>query len=266
MKKYLLILISLLVVIPISSCTQISELVPKALASKTQATVQEVKVSSTDVFSEIQHNIDLVSNLKAKIEQDKINGQPLSLDDVIRDIKVVSDSYSKLSGQHATIKKNLLQKISDIEDLETKVNDEINTLQKRRVDYVNQLNQVQDPNPDIVASRRAALTQAIKYVDAQIKLWIDFNGVEANIIAQMDTIQKTIDSFLSVIDSSAILFKEGLNLLQLQKNINDALSLFTQDMPRMQQLTTDMQKSWANLDYLVNTLTSISSKSPVVPK
>ncbi|NLE09369.1 MAG: hypothetical protein GX631_08975 [Dehalococcoidales bacterium] len=44
----------------------------------------------------------------------------------------------------------------------------------------------------------------------------------------------------------------------LQRDINDALSLFTQDLPRMEQLTRDMEQSWSHLDMLVNTLTSMS--------
>jgi hypothetical protein len=237
--------------------------VPKALAAETQDTVKQVEINTNDVFAEIQSNIALVNNLKDKVEQAKINGQPLSLDDVIKDIQKVSDSYNKLSNQHGDINKNLLQKISDVENLQGRVDDEISTLKQRRANYVTQLNAVKDPNPDIVRTRQESLTQAIKYVDGQIQLWTDFNGVEADIIAQMSTVQATIDSFLSVIDSSAILFKEGLNLLELQRDINNALSLFTQDLPKMEQLTTDMEKSWASLDYLVNTLTTISSKGGI---
>lgn len=260
MKKYMLIpIILLLLTIPITSCSTVSDLMPKALAAETQDTVKQVEINTNDVFAEIQSNIDLVNNLKAEVEQAKINGQPMSLDDVISDIQKVSDSYNKLSSQHGNINKNLLQKISDVENLQGMVDNEIATLRQRRADYVSQLQAVKDPNPDIARTRQESLTQAIKYVDGQIQLWSDFNGVEADIIAQMDTVQKTIDSFLSVIDSSAILFKEGLNLLTLQRDINNALSLFTQDLPKMEQLTQDMKKSWDNLDYLLNALTNIST-------
>lgn len=260
MNKYKLITISLLLIIPLSSCTSISDLVPKALASETQDIVEKVETNTDDVFAEIQTNIDMVKDLRLNVEQANINNQSIPLDDIIKDLKKVSNSYNKLSSQHDNIKKGLLRKISDIENLQGKVDDEISILKQRRADYITQLQSVKDPNPDIVRTRQESLAQAIKYVDGQIELWTDFNGVEADIISQMDTVQKTIDSFLSVIDSSAILFKEGLNLLELQRDINNALSLFTQDLPKMEQLTTDMEKSWANLDYLVNTLTSISSK------
>jgi len=109
-----------------------------------------------------------------------------------------------------------------------------------------------------VRTRKAALTQAIKYIDMQLQLWSEFYSTEKQIRDETVVVQLRIDSFLSVIESSAILFREGLNLLKLQRDINDALSLFTQDLPRMEQLSRDMEQSWSHLDMLVNTLTSMS--------
>jgi predicted nucleic acid-binding Zn-ribbon protein len=254
------ILIALiLTILPLTACEQVSSLVPKALASDTQEVISQVEADSNDVFTEIQNNIDLVSVLRTKVETAKIEGTPLSLDDVIKDIRKVSTSYDKFSGQHEAIRKGLLKKIATIEDMQEEVDAEIDTLKQRRADYVVQLRQVNDPNPDIIKTRQESLTQAIRYLDAQIQLWTEFNAIEADIVAEINGVQQQIDSFLSIIDSSALLFREGLNLLQLQKNINDALSLFTQDLPRIEQLSEDMKESWSNLDYLINSLTSISN-------
>jgi hypothetical protein len=259
MKKYLVIVISLLILFTfIGSCD--STLIPKALANDTQDIVNDAKTDSTNVFSEIQHNIDLVKSLKDKVSKSNLNTKPLTVDDVIQDIQTISDSYNKLSGRHESIRKGLLGKINTIEDMKKQVSNEISDLRKRKTDYTTQLNQVKDPNPDIVTTRKQALNQAIKYVDAQIKLWLDFNIVEGSISTQMVTVEKTVDSFLSVVDSSAILFKEALNLLKLQKDINDAVSIITKDVPAMEQLTNDMVKSWSNLDNLVNSLTTISTR------
>lgn len=247
----------LLLIIPLlTSCS--TELIPKALAMETQKIVSHVEVKTDDVFSEIQYNIDLVTDLKEKVESGRINGNQLSIDDAIRDIKKVSDSYSNLSQQHDSIRKQLLHKIADVDRLREMVSDEISVLSLRRSDYEQQLSSVKDSNPEIARTRKEALAQSIKYVDSQIELWSEFRGLEDDIIIQMSTVQETIDTFLNVIDSSAILFKEGLNLLTLQRDINNAMSLFTQDIPRMEQLTQDMERSWESLDYLVNALTSIS--------
>jgi hypothetical protein len=253
-----IIFVSLLALLLVS-CATVSELVPKALASNTQDIVEQVEVNSNDVFTEIQRNIDLVSDLKTKVEKARIDGVELTIDDIIGDIQTVTYSYEKLAGQHEAITKGLLAKVAKIEDMENKVDDEINTLKDKRADYVQRLASVSDPNPDIVRTRQESLAQAIRYLDQQIILWQNFNNIEADISSELSNIQKHINSFLNVIDSSAILFREGLNLLLLQRDINDALSLFNKDLPRIDQLTSDMEKSWANLDYLISTLTSISS-------
>ncbi len=259
MKKYIGIFIVLILLL--TSCSTISSLVPKALASDTQEIVEQVETSSTDTFAEIQKNIDLVTALKIKAQQSQVKGEKLSLDDVIEDLQKVTISFEKLSGQHEAIKRGLLKKIATIEEMQSRISDEITTLQARRADYLKQLQSVNDPNPEITKVRKEALTQAIKYVDSQIKLWVEFNGIEDNIVSEMSNVSKTIDSFLNAIDSSALLFREGLNLLILQRDISNSLSLFTQDLPRMNQLSIDMQKSWANLDYLVENLTSIGTVS-----
>ncbi|MDD4877316.1 MAG: hypothetical protein PHQ86_09395 [Dehalococcoidales bacterium] len=261
MGKYILIpIILLLLIIPLASCATVSNLIPKAIASDTQKIVKQVEADTDDVFVEIQKNIDLVANLKYKVEQARINNQTISLDETIKDLQTVTYSYEKLSGQQDAIRKGLLKKIASIEDMQSRVDTEIDTLKQKRADYTTQLRQVSDPNPEIVRTRQEALAQAIRYLDMQIQLWTEFNNIEAGIIAEMGNVQKATDSFLNVIDSSAILFREGLNLLVLQRDINEALSLFTRDLPRMEQLTNDMEKSWANLDYLIENLTTLSLK------
>jgi hypothetical protein len=143
--------------------------------------------------------------------------------------------------------------------MEKQVSDAIVVLQKRRADYTQQLLNTQDKNPEIVKSRTVALKQAITYIDRQILLWQNFLAIENDIANQMNVINASLSSFLSVIDSSALVYREGLNLLTLQKNLNDALSLFTQDLPEIKQLTKSMEQSWSSLDYLVTSLTNISN-------
>lgn len=227
--------------------------------SVTQDTVEQVESDSIDVFSKIQNNLDMVSALKSKVQDARINGESLPLDDVIKELKTVTESYEKLASQHDGIRQGLLKKIANIENMQGMVNEEIAALQQKRTDYTKQLQSISDPNPDIVRTRKESLEQAITYIDDQIILWENFNAIEADIAYQMTQIQKSLNSFLSVIDSSALLFREGLNLLVLQRDINDALSLFTQDSPRIEQLSQDMEKSWQTLDYLVDSLTSIST-------
>jgi len=257
--KYFTIIITLLL-LSMTACNSVSNLLsPKVLAATTQAQVNEVEIDSNSVFASIQQNLDMVAALKTKVQDAKIQGQPLSLDSVISDIQKVSDSYNELSAKHDGIRAGLLKKIANVENMRDKVDTEIAALKAREADYSRQLATVSDPNSDVVASRKEALAQAISYCQQQEALWVQFSAIQADIIGELDSVQRTINSFLSVVDSSAICFSEGLSLLRLQRDINSALSLFTTDTPRMEQLTLDMQKSWQQLDYLVAQLTGISN-------
>jgi hypothetical protein len=231
---------------------------PQELATATQKIVNEVKEQDNSVFEEIQKNIDMVNELKSDIENSKESDKQKLLNNVVNDLEKVTESYEDLSGKREEIRKTLLKKIEAIEDLQGRVQKETARLNELRNDYSTTLKTFNDPDPEIVRTRKAALTQTIQYVDMQLQLWSEFYNTEKQIRSETAVVQQRIDSFLSVIESSAMLFREGLNLLKLQRDINDALSLFTQDLPRMEQLSRDMEQSWSHLDTLVNTLTSMS--------
>jgi len=259
--KIIITAVSILIVVSLlvtdCGCSE-AKAAPQELATATQKIVNQVKEQDNSVFEEIQKNIDMVNKLKSDIETSKESDKQKLLNNVVKDLEKVTKSYEDLSGQRAEIRKTLLKKIDAIEDLQEKVQKETARLTKLRNDYSNTLKTFNDPDPEIVRTRKAALTQAIKYIDMQLQLWSEFYNTEKQIRDETVVVQQRIDSFLSIIESSAILFREGLNLLKLQRDINDALSLFTQDLPRMEQLSRDMEQSWGHLDTLVDTLTSMS--------
>lgn len=257
--KTMITLMTILVVaaILITGCSA-AHAMPQDLATTTQKIVNEVKEQNNSVFEEIQQNIDMVNMLKSDIERSEEPCEQRLLNNVVDELEKVTVSYERLSERRVEIRKNLLAKTTALEELQEKVQKETTRLNERRDSYSNMLRTFNDPDPEIVRTRKAALTQAITYVDMQLQLWSEFYSTEKQIRDETVVVQQRIDSFLSVIESSAILFREGLNLLKLQRDINDALSLFTQDLPKMEQLSNDMERSWSHLDTLVNTLTSMT--------
>jgi len=241
----------------ITGCSAVQAM-PQDLATTTQRIVTEVKEQNNSVFEEIQQNIDMVNRLKSEIQTSEESDKQKLLNNVVDELEEVTISYEHLSARREEIRRNLLAKITAIEELQAKVQKETTGLNERRNTYSNTLKTFNDPDPEIVRTRKAALTQAIEYIDMQLQLWSEFYRTEKQIRDETVVVQQRIDSFLSVIESSAILFREGLNLLKLQRDINDAISLFTQDLPRMEQLSRDMEQSWSHLDTLVNTLTSMT--------
>jgi DNA repair exonuclease SbcCD ATPase subunit len=258
MKTITVAIIILMVgLVLITSCSEV-QAVPQDLAKSTQKILDDVKEQDRDVFEEIQHNTEMVSKLKAEIETSDESDKQKQLNKVIKELEKITKSYEDLSSKREDIRKDLLKKITAIEKLQEDVQEETARLHDLRNTYSTTLSTFVDSDPEIVRTRKAALTQAIKYIDMQLQLWNEFYRTEQQIKNETAAVQQRIDSFLSVIESSAILFREGLNLLKLQRDINDALSLFTQDLPRMEQLSKDMEQSWSHLDTLVNTLTSMS--------
>jgi len=255
--KHWIIALLLMPALALTGCN--TDLLPQVLASDTQNIVEDVKEENTNVFGEIQHNINLVTELKAKVQDAQIDGKTISLNSIINDIETVAESYERLAGQRDDIRKEILGKVKKVENMQVTVDAEVVILRERTANYMEQLRLLSDPNPEIVRTRQKALSKAVEYVDAQIQLWQEFSKVERDIVIEMSDIQQTIDSFLSMIESSAILFREGLNLLYLQRDINEAIALFASDIPRMEQLTQDMEKSWENLDYLLSTLTGMAN-------
>lgn len=241
----------------LGSCS--AELMPKALAADTQSQVEAVKSSSDDILSEIQANVDLVADLKAKVQQAQLSGQSLSLDQVIADVQKVSDSYASLAARRDEIKKALLARVSKVESMKSSVDSEVKALQSRRADYLDQKRVVADPDPEIASTRKEALTKAISYVDEQITLWQQFGQIQGDIVIDMGEIQTKIDRFLAMIEDTSLVFKEGLAVLKLQRDINQAVTLFSSDIPQLEQLTSDMRASWDNLDALLGMLTGVAN-------
>ncbi len=241
----------------LTACSQVQAM-PQDLATATQNIVNEVKEQNNSIFEEIQQNIDMVDRLKSEIENRRDTGQQKFLNKVIDELEKVTAGYENLSGRREVIRAGLLSRVAAIEELQTGVLAETARLNQQHSKYTAALRALNDQDAEILRTKKAALTQAVKYVDMQMQLWNEFHKTEQQIRSETLVVQQRIDGFLSLIESSAILFREGLNLLKLQRDINDALALFTQDLPRMEQLSRDMEQSWTHLDMLVNTLSSMS--------
>lgn len=256
MKIRIIITAILLLSILLSSCS--TELTPKALAASSSTIAQDVKTDSSDVFDKIQKNIDMVGELKAQIQNDQMNGKEPSLKSVIKDIKVVADSYSELAGQRDDIRKTMLNKVARLEKMRDTVNDEINILRERKAGYLEQIRTLDTTDQEIFRTRQKSLSQAISYVDKEIVLWERFNQIQSGIVIETSDISDKLDLFLSMIESSSILFNEALNLLQLQSDIEDAIRLFSSDLPKLEELTKSMEASWDELDSLINAMTGVA--------
>lgn len=256
MKTRVLLIATIILSLLLTSCN--TELTPKVLASLSSAIAEDVKTDSSDVFDEIQRNIDLVSKLKTEIQNDQMNGKQPSLKSVIQDIQVVASSYNNLASQRDDIRKAMLKKVSNLEKMRDTVDDEIQILRERKSGYLEQVRTLDNSNAEVYRTRQKALSQAVSYINKSISLWERFNEIQSGIIIETSDISDKIDLFLSMIESSSILFNEALNLLQLQADIEEAIRLFSSDLPKLEELTKSMEQSWGELDSLINAMTGVA--------
>jgi hypothetical protein len=59
-----------------------------------------------------------------------------------------------------------------------------------------------------------------------------------------------------------LVYREALNLLKLQWDIQEALNVLTGELPELELLSKEMEKSWVTLDGLVQTMLSVAQPSP----
>lgn len=241
-----------------SGCSpKVAKAAPQEMAEQTQQIVSAVKQHDVDVFTEIQRNVDEVIALRQRIETAPDSQREAIAADVIATLSRVADSYDNLSSKRDEIRSSIMYKADLISELRQRAQSEITDLQSTRNRYLNDISTFVSQDDDVTRTRKDALNQAAVYIDMQIRLWTEFRDTEQRIHEETLMVQKRVDSFLSIIDSTAILFREGINLLKLQQDITDALSLITHDMPAMERLSREMEQSWSHLDVLVNTLTSM---------
>jgi hypothetical protein len=116
-KKVILVSLMLVCFIIISGCSRVQAAFQE-LATETQKIVEQVKKQDNSVFDEIQHNIDMVSNLKDEIQASTGSDKQKLLNNVISDLEEVTASYEDLASKKEDIRKNLLKKVTAIENLQ----------------------------------------------------------------------------------------------------------------------------------------------------
>ncbi|WP_303678424.1 hypothetical protein [Dehalococcoides mccartyi] len=166
-KKAILVSLMLVCFIMITGCSK-AQAAPQELATETQKIVEQVKKQDNSVFDDIQHNIDMVSDLKDEIEASTGSDKQKLLNNVISDLEKVTASYEELANKKEDIRKYLLKKVTALEGLQAQVRTETTRLNTQHNEYTTALKTFNDPDPEIVRTRSAALKQAIGYVDMQL--------------------------------------------------------------------------------------------------
>lgn len=232
---------------------------PRVLAENTKDIVQDITTDERDIFSVMVDNFEKVRRLQATVST---NDDPSDMaDDVVLQLEGVAKSFEDVSKKRDQTRKEFLKKVSELPKLMERAEEEIGTLKVRKAEYEQKLAGIDATASESQKARQVSITQAIKYVTRQIAIWEQFTGTQAAIQAQVDTVGTRIDAFMDIIEGNAIVYREAVNLLKLQRDIREALSVVTEGIPEIERLSQEMQDSWETLNSLVDELLAHSSAS-----
>ncbi len=237
---------------------------PVALAEETKEVVHDIQSTEQEVFLTLQTNLEKVRGMSKGLQEDPEN--PAHRDEIVTVLQEVTQSFQGLSNRKRDFRQELQRKLEHLEELQGRADEAIQELETRKVELAKERDSSVSNDPIVVAARYQAFQQAQGYVDDQIHIWNQFVDTHVAIQTELGTINQRIEGFLSMVDATAVVYREALNLVSLQQDVRWALSLFTDDVPQMSVLTEDMETSWGTIDSLVTsllTLTEPASADPV---
>ncbi len=241
-------LLVLLLALGVTSCTS-ADLSPTALAQETKEIVDQVKSQEKGIYQIIDENLKRVKELKEMVQKAE---DPANLyDQVLQELRRIAEDFEKLNEER--VKRGLAQRLRSLHQLMGKAQEEVARLRAR----ISELQaKVWDPDPEILEIKRKGYSQAIRYLQKQVEIWEKFLATQKAISGELRKIEGRVERFLAIIEGNAVVYREALNLLQLQKDIREAQSLLA-EIPEIERLAQEMVSTWEILDSLVETLLSL---------
>ena len=233
----------------LSSCSSPSASMP-VFASQTKEAVEELKAREESIYQTIEKNLSDLRKLSEELST-------ISYNEALGRLQKITESFEDLLKNEKRIEKEILSPQRSLKQLTAQSQEELSRLRARKSELERELATFQHPNPNIVEIKRKSLSQTIKYVEKQISLWEKFLSTQRAIEGEARKINERVEEFLIVIEANATLYREALNLLELQKDIQEASALLSQ-IPEIERLTQEMVSHWDLLDSLVEELLRLS--------
>lgn len=228
---------------------------PKLLAERTKGLVEGVKATEKSVYQVLAENLAGLKALRTKVRESKEPSQLLN--EVLKELRRITKDFERMARREARIEEDILGKVRALHRLGDNAREEIERIRLKKADMERKLQTITDPDPTIAEMRRRAYSQTINYLRKQIEIWERFLQTHHQIEEEVKKIDKRVERFLTAIELSALVYREGFNTLQLQKDIQDAQALL-REIPEIEQLTQEMVASWQTLDSLVEELLSFA--------
>jgi chromosome segregation ATPase len=236
---------------------------PKAEASteelgkETKKVLQSLRKEEQNVFKVLDENLQKISQLKGQVSQ--VSNEPTkSLDEAVTQMEEVTKVFEDKAKHKEEVRREILQKVGKLYDLRNNAQNELAKLKERQNHLNLEKANIRDADPENVRIRTKGIEQRIEFVQHQVNIWNNFMGTYELMDKEINAVNQRVDRFLVIIDESALVYREALNLLTLQRDVRQAFALLNEDMPEMERLSTEMEQSWGNLDILVESMLSVA--------
>jgi vacuolar-type H+-ATPase subunit I/STV1 len=253
MKRVLMLLSAVglgLLALALSSCSSTGLASPRTLALQTKGAVGDLKETEQSIYQTIEKNLSDLRNLSEELPT-------ISYNEAVRRLQKITESFEELAKDEGRLEREILSAQRSLKRLTSKSQEELSRLRARKSELERELATFQHPNPRITEIKRKSLSQTIKYVTKQIEIWEQFLRTQRAIEIEARKINERVEEFLIVVEANAILYREALNLLELQRDIREASALLSQ-IPEIERLAQEMVSHWDLLDSLVEELLSLS--------
>lgn len=240
----------------LASCTSsTSYSSPEPLAQETKELVEETKAIEKSVYRVLEENLRGLKGLQKEVQAAEDPSKLLGR--VIRELERITEAFEGMSRREGEVEGDLLQRIKGLRRLTERAGEEIALLEAKRGNLEKSLQAIAEADPVVAGMKEKGYNQAIKYVQNQIEIWEGFLQTHQRVNEEVDKINERVQRFLAAIEMSALVYREGLNLLKLQRDIQQAKALLS-EVPEIEQLTNEMVSSWDTLDSLINELFSFA--------
>ena len=233
----------------------------RKIAEKTKEIVEEFYTTgATEVFKQIERNLKALDEIINLVENAKdINAV---IDDVIERLEEITVSYEKIARMRPQIEEDLRKQIGKLREMLRRSRNEIENLKREKMELQSKLNNVgMITDPDIRTIKRKSLEARIKLKEKQIQIWQGFLEIQENIRKAVEQADRTITKFLIVLEENGKVYREALNVVKLQRDIQRAAESMV-NIAEIGRLTDAMISSWQDFQHLIEMLTVQMGKLP----
>lgn len=237
-----------------SGCTS-QPVTTQALAAQGKTIVDQLKAQEESVFERIERNFTALRALQERLLTSTVRDEQL-YNEVLSELRRITEEFEALVEDEGKIKRELLAREQSLKRLTQRAKERLSELKARKSELERELASFYHPDPELVEDRKRGLAQAIKYVQRQIEHWERFLTTQEGIEDAAEVIERHVERFLIIAETNALVYREALNLLELERDIREAARLLA-EVPELERLAQEMVAHWEVLDNLVEELLSI---------